>query len=236
MRCRCVPLCAFLLCFTVLVSASFAEIREWSDSTNSFKRSGELIAFDGKVARISLDIGQTVNLPIEKLSTADQEYLKSTFPNGKSPELLNKTKTPGKGSSGGAAAGKGGVKVELAGVAVIKPATSLPAEIAPLPAGTHVWLMVSDPEATLAGVDTAKSKIASFTDNKGTNLAEGDSAEAFEFTPSPDGKSGLVHLHRPTVPEAKSVRATLKGQLHLEGGPDGSTIAVPLNLEVMLGL
>jgi len=233
MRSRFAPLYALLLCSTVLATVALAEIREWSDFTGAFKSKGELIAYDGKVARLTLDIGQTVNLPIEKLSTADQEYLKSSFPNGKSPELL-KMKTPAKG---GAAAGKASVKVELAGVAVMKPSANLPAEVAPLPPGTHIWLMVSDPEATLAGVDTEKSKIASFTDNKGTDLAEGESAEAaFEFTPLPDGKSGLVHLHRPQVPESKSVRATLKGQLHLQSGPDGSTISVPLNLEVTLGL
>lgn len=235
MRSRFAPLYALLLCSTVLATVALAELREWSDFTGAFKSKGELIAYDGKVARLSLDIGQTVNLPIEKLSTADQEYLKSSFPNGKSPELL-KMKTPAKGGAG-AAAGKASVKVELAGVAIVKPSANLPAEVAPLPSGTHIWLMVSDPEATLAGVDTEKSKIASFTDNKGTDLAEGESAEAaFEFTPLPDGKSGLVHLHRPQVPESKSVRATLKGQLHLQSGPDGSTISVPLNLEVTLGL
>ncbi len=233
MRSRFAPLYALLLCFTVLATVAFAEIREWSDFTGAFKSKGELIAYDGKVARLSLDIGQTVNLPIEKLSTADQEYLKSSFPNGKSPELL-KMKAPAKG---GAAAGKTSVKVELAGVAVVKPSANLPPEVAPLPPGTHLWLLVSDPEGTLAGVDTAKSKIASFTDNKGTDLAEGESAEAaFDFTPLPDGKSGLVHLHRPQVPEVKSVRATLKGQLHLQSGPDGNSIPVPLNLEVTLGL
>lgn len=234
MRSRVAPLYALLLCSTVLATVAFAEIREWSDFTGAFKSKGELVAYDGKVARLTLDIGQTVNLPIEKLSAADQEYLKSSFPNGKSPELL-KMKTPAK--DGTSAGGKSQIKVELAGVAVVKPSANLPAEVAPLPPGTHVWLMVSSPEGTLAGVDTEKSKIASFTDNKGTDLAEGESAEAaFEFTPLPDGKSGLVHLHRPQVPESKSVRATLKGQLHLQGGPGGNTVAAPLNLEVTLGL
>ncbi len=235
MRSRFAPLYALVLCSTVLATVALAELREWSDFTGAFKSKGELVAYDGKVARLSLDIGQTVNLPIEKLSTADQEYLRSSFPNGKSPELL-KMKTPAKGGAG-AAAGKASVKVELAGVAVIKPSASLPAEVAPLPPGTHVWLIVANSEAILAGVDAEKSKIASFTDNKGTDLAEGESGqENFEFTPLPDGKSGLVHLHRPQVPETKSVRATLKGVLHLQGGEGESTTAVPLNLEVTLGL
>lgn len=232
MRFRYLTLSALLVCATALATTAFAEIREWSDSTGAFKKNGELVAFDGKVARITLDTGLTLDLPIDRLSTADQTYLKTTFPSGKSPELMKKK--AGKPGTGGAAAGKGQTKVEIAGVAVVKPLANLPAEVAPLPPGTHVWLMVSSAEDPLAGVDAEKSKIASFTDNKGTDLIEGDSpGEAFEFTPLPDGKSGLVHLHRTQVPESKAVRATLKGQLHLQSGE--TTIPVPLNLEVTIG-
>lgn len=229
---RFAPLFALFVCATLLATTTFAEVREWSDATGAFKRRGELIAFDGKVARINLELG-TVNLPIEKLSADDQNYLKTNFPDGKSPELLMK-KAPGK--PGAPAGGKGQLKAELAGVAVVKSNSNLPAEVAPLPPGTHIWLLVGDGETPVAGVDPQKSKIASFTDNKGTDLAGESTDEAFEFTALPDGKSGLVHLHRPTVPEAKSVRATLKGVLHLQGGAEGETIAVPLNLEITLGL
>ncbi len=241
MRGRFAPIYALLLCSTVLSTVAFAELREWTDSSGSFSVKGELVAFDGKTARIALE-GQTVNLPITRLSDADQQYLKSTFPNGKSPELIKgKDKDRGGDGSGGnkgAMAGKSAVKVELAGVAVVKPTANLPEEVAPLPAGTHIWLLVSDPQINLTDVDAAKSKIAAFTDNKGTDLNEGNSEQAaFEFIPFPDGKSGLVHVYRPQVPVEKSVRATLKGLIHLQSGlEDGSTIPVPLSLEITLGL
>jgi hypothetical protein len=235
MHLRLAPLVTLPLCILLLATTALAEIRDWSDSTGSFTSKGELVAFDGKTARITLDNGFTVDLPIDRLSSGDQSYLKTSFPDGKSPELLKKK--PGKGGTSPTTAGKAQMKVELAGVAVVKPVENLPADATPLPPGTHLWLMVSNPDQPLAGVDPEKSKIISFTDNKGTDLAEGAAAgSAFEFTPLADGKSGLVHVHRTQVPETKAVRASLKGQLHLQSGAGDETVAVPLNLEITLGL
>lgn len=176
-------------------------------------------------------------MPIAKLSEADVAYLKTTFPNGKSPELL--VKGAGKKGSPAAAPATGPVKVELVGLAVTKALEALPAEVSPLPAGTHLYLLVSNPELNLTGIDTEKSKIVSCTDNKNTDLTEGQGSGVIEFQPLLDGKSGLVHLHQPKCPAAKSVRLALKGELHLTTGAagDGSpTVRVPLNLDVNLGL
>ena len=133
---------------------------------------------------------------------------------------------------------KASVKVEVVGISVSKPVTNLPPEASLISPGTHVMLMVSDPQLSIVGVDAEKSKITSFTDNKGTDLSEGD-AQPMEFIAAPDGKSGIVHLHQAKVPTAKSVRVVIKGQLHLMRGgldKDAQTVAVPLNLELTLGL
>src|SRR5690606_12958117 len=160
---------------------------------------------------------------------------KSTYPQGKSPESFSQKPGASSDKPGASMASKASVKVEAVGLAITKTIPNLPAEVSPLPPGTHLMLLVSDPNVPLVGIDTDKSKIIAFTDKKGAELAEGEMEEPFEVLPLPDGKSGLVHLHQPQVPVAKAVRLTLKGQLHLQSGAGGETIQVPLNMDVMLG-
>ena len=231
-----------LLSLTFAFSAVAATAREFTDAGGRIRVNGEVVAFDGKTVRLASDLGES-NLPLERFSAADIAYIKATYPNGKSPELLKakptwKKETPAAGA-GNAAVAKGPSKVELVGVAVTKAMEALPAEVSPLPAGTHLYLLVSNPATNLTGIDAEKSKIASCTDNKNTDLTDGQGSGTIEFQPLLDGKSGLVHLHQPKCPAAKSVRLALKGELHLTTGTagDGSqTIRVPLNLDVNLGL
>jgi hypothetical protein len=241
-----------------LFVAATAAAREFTDASGRIKVNGEVLAFDGKTVRLSSEFGES-NMPLERFSAADIAYIKATFPNGKSPELLKSKPTwkkdgaASKDSSttkdspaaeNGAtpkAASKGEKnapsKVELVGVAVSKAAEKLPADASPLPAGTHLYLLVSNPELNLTGIDAEKSKIASCTDNKNTDLKGDQATGGIEFQALPDGKSALVHVHEPKCPAAKSVRLAVKGELHLTTGVDEShTIRVPLNLDVNLGL
>jgi hypothetical protein len=234
--------CGFLSLCCVFFAVS-ATAREFTDAGGRIKVNGEVVAFDGKTVRLASDLGES-NLPLERFSAADIAYIKETFPNGKSPELLKakptwKKETPAAGA-GNAAAAKGPSKVELVGVAVTKATEAIPAEVSPLPAGTHLYLLVSNPALNLTGIDVEKSKIVSCTDNKNTDLTDGQGGSGtIEFQPLLDGKSGLVHLHQPKCPASKSVRLALKGELHLTIGAAGDgaqTVRVPLNLDVNLGL
>jgi hypothetical protein len=250
--------CGLVSLNCLLVAAAAA--REFSDSSGRIKVNGEVVAFDGKTVRLSSELGES-NLPLERFSAADIAYIKATFPNGKSPELLKSKPTwkkesaapeaAAKGSSakGAAANGEraapakdekaGPSKVELVGLAVSKAVEKLPADASPLPAGTHLYLIVSNPELNLTGLDAEKSKIASCTDNKNTDLTGEQGSGSIEFQALADGKSALVHVHQPKCPAAKSVRLAVKGELHLTTGvtgDDSQTVRVPLNLDVNLGL
>ncbi len=223
----------------VFVTLSFAIVfaaiaREWSDATGAFKKNGEVVSFDGKVARLTFDEGFTLNVPIDKLSAADQAYLKKTYPDDK--------KAPAKGSaSKGSDDKKAASRLELVGLAVAKPIANQSGEEAGLfSPGTHLRLLVSDPERNIVSLDAEKSKIATFTDNKNTNLLGENATVAtpLTFEALPDGKSGLVSVHVPQAPAEKSVRLIVKGELHLVCGlgESAETVRVPLNLEITLGL
>jgi hypothetical protein len=226
-----------------------AAAREFSDSSGQIKVNGEVVAFDGKTVRLSSEFGEA-NMPLERFSAADIAYIKQTFPNGKSPELLKSKSTykkepaapekmSEKKSEKSAASKSGPSKVELVGLAVSKALEKLPPDASPLPAGTHLYLVVSNPELNLTGLDADKSKIASCTDNKNTDLTGDQGTGSIEFQALPDGKSALVHVHQPKCPAAKSVRLAVKGELHLTTGLAGDaaqTVRVPLNLDVNLGL
>ncbi len=168
-----------------------------------------------------------VNIPVEKLSEEDRAYLKKTYPDGK---MAAKSSPSGK---------KGAPKPEVVGLAIVKPVAQQSSEEGGLfSPGTHVRLMFSDPELSIVSLDAEKSKIASFTDNKNTDLLEGGATEPFSFEASSDGKGGLVTIHVPNLPAQKSVRLALKGEVHLVCGlgADADTVRVPLNLELTLGL
>ncbi len=229
-----VSIAALSLSLLSLSFACVATAREWSDATGRFTINGEVTSYDGKVVRLATAEGLDLKIPIDKLSSADQTYLKKTYPDGKM--------APGKGGNAkGGGAAKAASKLEVIGVAVAKPVANQSGEEAGLFApGTHVRLLVSDAERSIVSLDEGKSKVASFTDNKNTNLlGEGAmSTVPFSFEALPDGKSGLVTIHVPQVPAEKSVRLAVKGELHVVCGlgDDAETVRLPLNLEITLGL
>jgi sporulation protein YlmC with PRC-barrel domain len=54
------------------------EIRTWSDKTGKYKIEAQLVTkVDDKVILKRLDNGEIITLVIDKLSTADQEFLKA---------------------------------------------------------------------------------------------------------------------------------------------------------------
>lgn len=224
---------AVLFAALSLSFGSAAIAREWSDATGNFKVNGEVVSFDGKIVRLELEEGLKLNIPIERLSDADQAFLKKTYPDGK--------KAPAKGGDvKGSDAKKSASKLELVGVAVAKPIPNQSGDEAGLfSPGTHVRLLVSDPERNIVSLDIEKSKVASFTDNKNTNLLgdDGTVSEPITFEALSDGKSGIVTIHVPQVPADKSVRLAVKGELHVVCGlgESAETVRLPLNLEITLG-
>ncbi len=74
--------------FLFLISTAYAgdtkkaAPRDWSDNTGTFRVNAKLVDFDpdaGSV-RLKLGTGKTVDLPMRRLSAADQNYVKSRAP------------------------------------------------------------------------------------------------------------------------------------------------------------
>src|SRR5262245_30166152 len=64
------------LCFLGVFSAG-ADGREWTDASGKFRIEAELVAVrNGKVILEKAD-GSVITVPLDKLSTADQEFLKA---------------------------------------------------------------------------------------------------------------------------------------------------------------
>ena len=77
---RCLSLALFVGC--ALLGFGAAAAREWTDSTGKFKVQGELVAVRAGKVIIEKTDGAIISVPLEKLSAADQEFLKAqTRPN-----------------------------------------------------------------------------------------------------------------------------------------------------------
>lgn len=66
----------------------YYEIREWSDSSGKFSETAKLISSDGDTVVLKNDSGKNKNIPVDRLSIKDQEFVKkfvkATFANLKS--------------------------------------------------------------------------------------------------------------------------------------------------------
>jgi len=64
------------LIFVLSQVATGQESRTWSDSTGKFKIEGKLLGVEGGKARLERSNGSVVQIPVTKLSAADQKYIK----------------------------------------------------------------------------------------------------------------------------------------------------------------
>lgn len=67
----------FLLLAALLASVQTLSAREWKDASGKFHQEAELVEFDGNLVVLKKAEGQLVAIPLDQLSKADQEYLKS---------------------------------------------------------------------------------------------------------------------------------------------------------------
>jgi SLA1 homology domain 1, SHD1 len=58
------------------VAKEVAAARLWKSSTGQFSVTATLVSFDGKVVQLKTAEGRTINVPLEKLSAEDQEFLR----------------------------------------------------------------------------------------------------------------------------------------------------------------
>lgn len=70
--CRLLVCCSVSLAFTALASA---QSRTWTDSTGKHKTQADFVSVDDGVVTIKKANGQTVSLPVKKLSGADQRWI-----------------------------------------------------------------------------------------------------------------------------------------------------------------
>src|SRR4051794_16042704 len=68
---------AVLVISVLFLVASTANARKWTDSTGKYSIEANLIAYNDKVVVLERGDHQLGQVPIEKLSKADQEYLKT---------------------------------------------------------------------------------------------------------------------------------------------------------------
>jgi hypothetical protein len=92
-----------------LVSVSFGEEKQprlWKDSSGKFEVQAVLIDKNAAAVRLRTNDGREVSVPIERLSPADQEYLKSLNAPADNPFAGGKpAASPGAGKPGSSAAG-----------------------------------------------------------------------------------------------------------------------------------
>jgi hypothetical protein len=72
-----VPHKTLAACAAVLLTAATAAGREWSDSTGKYKVDADLIAFNDEVVILKKENKSLISVPIAKLSSQDQAYVKS---------------------------------------------------------------------------------------------------------------------------------------------------------------
>jgi hypothetical protein len=76
-RCVVLSVCG-LCCWLAAISfASAAEIRTWTDSTGKFQVRAKFLSLTAGKVTLELDTGGQVEIPLDKLSAADQAYVKT---------------------------------------------------------------------------------------------------------------------------------------------------------------
>src|SRR5262245_63788368 len=65
------------LCVLLVLGGITANAREWTDATGAFKVQAELVAVRNGKAILEKADGSVLSVPVDKLSAADQAYLKS---------------------------------------------------------------------------------------------------------------------------------------------------------------
>jgi hypothetical protein len=82
-----------LLTIALILTATTAFARTWTDSTGKYKVDADLIAFNDKTVILQREDHQLGAVQIEKLSQADQEYLKSKEAEERANEVIGKKQT-----------------------------------------------------------------------------------------------------------------------------------------------
>ncbi|NUQ64533.1 MAG: hypothetical protein HUU20_18870 [Pirellulales bacterium] len=62
------------------VASSSAGLRTWTDSTGRFQIEAQLVSDDGSTVTLKKQSGQLVTIPLEKLSSADRAFFRSSVP------------------------------------------------------------------------------------------------------------------------------------------------------------
>jgi uncharacterized protein with FMN-binding domain len=82
---RLTPVVLVAVLISIVPRASRAEVRTWSDSTGKFQTEAELVDFADGVVRLRKSDGQTISVPLEKLSVADQQFVEAQVPAASEP-------------------------------------------------------------------------------------------------------------------------------------------------------
>jgi len=224
---------AVIVSLALPVASSLARV--WTSSNGLFKMEAELLAFDGKTAKLKMETGQALSIPIERLSAEDQAYLKKTHPDGLEEKKSGAPSPKEKKAPAGSRAE--GVSLEVVSFTITRSTKPQPGSagarggresgmimFGPGAPGTHVRLLLSSPGKKIIGLDEAHSKIASCTDDKGTDLTKAAEKQKSPFAGKPmlrideGGESASMELDQPQIPAAGAAKIELKGELQVQFG------------------
>ena len=59
-----------------LAVAAVAEVRTWQDSTGSYSTKAEFVRMSGQIVELRLEDGETIKIPLARLSKADQDFIR----------------------------------------------------------------------------------------------------------------------------------------------------------------
>jgi hypothetical protein len=75
-------------------SPSVDDFRLWRDNTGNFSVRAKLVEKNGKSVKLELETGKTIDVPIERLSRADQQHLEGVLPAQEAPKKVAPSKPP----------------------------------------------------------------------------------------------------------------------------------------------
>jgi hypothetical protein len=203
------------------------EVRVWTDKSGRTVEA-ELVQAGEKSIILKSAKGQ-FNVPLDRLSDQDREFVRSRA-----------------GSAGAPARGANSpVRVQVLGLSVSRPARKPEtggdgAEMSMFGAngmpGTQLTLLLTT-KRQIVEVERKTSRVTSFTDDKGTNLAASDRPGAengFLDRVRPDGHAAILELHSDTLPAAGASKLIAAAEITLRFG-EGEKSIEPTEIDLNVG-
>lgn len=216
-----------------------AEVRTWKARSGATAIEAEFVSLaDGKVT-LQRAGGKRTVVPLEKLSDEDQQFVAQATAKLGSGATIESTP---KASAPGGPLTIGDTKVEIMRLEIARPAPPAaeskeeddPAGIG-IPMGkegTTIHLLTKNPKVRIIGIGDKKSRVASLTDDKQTNLLRSKEDDRFGgsmFGPlqahiAPGGHQCELEIKAPRIPARGAAKIQLDATVVLLCGAEEKTV------------